>query len=36
MGKALEWDKGPRPMDLEKDVFAEYTLMRKKSAGANK
>jgi hypothetical protein len=29
-GAALEWNKGPRPMDLENDLFAEYTLARKK------
>jgi hypothetical protein len=31
-GTALEWNKGPRPMDLENDLFAEYTLARKKPA----
>jgi SAM-dependent methyltransferase len=26
MGRALGWDKGPRPMDLENGLFAHYTL----------
>lgn len=26
MGSAFGWDKGPRPMNLEKDLFAHYTL----------
>jgi len=30
LGKALEWDKGTSPMDLEGDCFATYTLVRKK------
>lgn len=29
MGVALEWNKGARPMDLEHDLFAMYTLVRK-------
>jgi len=29
MGRALEWDKGEGAMDLEKDLFALYTLARK-------
>jgi hypothetical protein len=29
MGKALNWDKGESPMDLEADLFAWYTLVRK-------
>jgi len=29
MGVALEWNKGARPMDLENDLFAMYTLVRK-------
>lgn len=32
MGVALDWDKGERPMDLENDCFAHYTLVRKKGA----
>ena len=27
--KALDWDKGDSPMDLEKDLFVSYTLMRR-------
>ena len=29
MGHALGWDQGPSPMDLEKDLFATYTLVAK-------
>jgi hypothetical protein len=29
LGKALSWDQGPSPMDLENDCFAWYTLIRK-------
>ena len=29
MGKALEWDKEPGAMDLQKDLFALYTLVEK-------
>ena len=29
MGRALEWDKGQGAMDLEKDLFAHYTLVEK-------
>ena len=31
MGHALGWDAGPRPMDLEKDLFAHATLLRRKA-----
>lgn len=34
MGRALEWDRGPQPMDLEGDLFALYTVVRKPAAGA--
>jgi hypothetical protein len=27
--KALGWDKGDSPMDLENDLFVSYTLVRK-------
>ena len=30
MGGALGWDRGPSPMDLEKNLFAWYTLIQKK------
>lgn len=30
MGAALEWNQGPHPMDLENDLVAEYTLVRKR------
>jgi len=30
VGAALEWDQGPQPMDLQNDLFAHYTLARKK------
>ncbi len=30
MGHALGWDQGDRPMDLAKDLFATYSLFRKK------
>lgn len=30
LGRALMWDRGEHPMDLEKDLFALYTLCRKK------
>lgn len=33
MGKALGWDQGPNGMDIEKDLFALYTLVRKPAAG---
>jgi hypothetical protein len=26
---ALGWDQGPQPMDLEKDLFATFTLVTK-------
>jgi SAM-dependent methyltransferase len=29
MAKALGWDKGPEAMDLERDLFATYTLARR-------
>ncbi|MBX3364776.1 MAG: hypothetical protein KF866_08435 [Phycisphaeraceae bacterium] len=29
MGKALGWDQGPRPMDLEAGLFAWYTVVRR-------
>jgi len=29
MGHALGWDQGSSPMDLEKDLFATYTLVEK-------
>lgn len=29
MAHALEWDRGERPMDLENDLFAHYTLLSK-------
>lgn len=29
MGRALEWDQGPQPMNFEKDLFSHYTLVRK-------
>jgi hypothetical protein len=29
MGRALGWDQGSSPMDLEKDLFATYTLVTK-------
>ncbi len=35
MGVALDWDKGERPMDLENDCFAQYTLVRKKGAAGS-
>lgn len=33
MGRALEWDQGAQPMDLEKDLFSLYTLVRKPGGG---
>ncbi|MCE7973269.1 MAG: hypothetical protein DYG92_02935 [Leptolyngbya sp. PLA1] len=33
LGRALMWDRGEHPMDLEKDLFALYTLCRKKEPG---
>lgn len=30
MGRALGWDKGSNPMDLKNDLFANYTIARKK------
>jgi hypothetical protein len=30
MAHALGWDVGERPMDLEKDLYATYTLLRRK------
>jgi hypothetical protein len=30
MAHALGWDAGERPMDLEKDLFATYTLLRRR------
>jgi hypothetical protein len=29
MAGALGWDKGEQPMDVENDLFAEYTLVRR-------
>ncbi len=29
MAKALGWDKGPSPMDVDHDLFALYTLVIK-------
>lgn len=29
MAHALEWDRGDHPMDLENDLFAHYTLLKK-------
>ena len=29
LGKALSWDQADRPVDLEKDCFARYTLVRR-------
>jgi hypothetical protein len=29
MGHALGWDQGPQPMDLEKNLFATFTLVTK-------
>ncbi len=29
MAHALGWDRGERPMDLENDLFAHYTLLKK-------
>jgi hypothetical protein len=29
MARAFGWDKGEHPMDLENDLFAHYTLLRK-------
>lgn len=34
MGRALEWNQGAQPMDLENDLFALYTLVRKPVAKA--
>ena len=31
MGHALGWDQGSSPMDLQNDLFAHYTLVRKRS-----
>jgi hypothetical protein len=31
MAHALGWDEGDQPMDLEKDLFAWYTLVEKRS-----
>ena len=31
MGRALGWDKGERPMDLEHDLFATYTLLKRRA-----
>lgn len=31
MARALGWDQGPSPMDLAKDLFAAYTLARRKA-----
>jgi hypothetical protein len=31
MAHALGWDRGPSPMDLEKDLFALYTLVEKRA-----
>ena len=31
MGHALGWDGGDHPMDLEHDLFATYTLLRRRS-----
>ncbi|CAG1002532.1 hypothetical protein PHYC_03001 [Phycisphaerales bacterium] len=32
VGKALEWDQGEKPMELEADLFATYTIVRKRAA----
>ncbi len=32
MGRALGWDQGEKPMDLEKDLFALYTLLERPPA----
>lgn len=31
MGRALKWDQGKNGMNLEQDLFAQYTLLRKPS-----
>jgi len=31
MARALGWDRGERPMDVERDLFASYTLVEKPS-----
>lgn len=33
MARALEWDQGAQPMNLEKDLFSHYTLARKPGDG---
>lgn len=30
MGQAFEWDQGEKPMDLTNDLFATYTLLRRR------
>jgi hypothetical protein len=30
MGQALGWDRGDQPMDLQNDLFALYTILRRK------
>lgn len=32
MGRALGWHEGSQPMDLENNLFAHYTLVRKPGA----
>lgn len=29
LGRVLQWETGPRPMDLENGLFARYTLLRR-------
>jgi len=31
LGHALGWDAGPHPMDLQNDLFAHATLLRRKA-----
>ena len=35
MGRALQWDQGESPMDLAKDLFASYTLVRKRATASS-
>jgi SAM-dependent methyltransferase len=35
MGRALGWDRGPEPMDLQHDLFATYTVARRPNSGRN-
>lgn len=34
LGKALRWNEGENAMDLERDVFAHYTLVQKRPVGS--